>query len=383
MTAGFHLTEVRFRGGTGVEDAIVTFGPGLSVVAGPSNTGKSQLRSAINFVFGAGEMKNVEEAAPYRSIFVEIKTAAGSIFTFERAWNGGDIRQYTVAARDIRHNTPSTILAAKHFAENQRNISNVLLTHAGLAGTKILRYKSSGETRNLSFRDLVEYLLISEERIITELSPIHTDDVIAQTAESSVFRVLLSGKDDKDIPSTVLGCCSGQRVAASGRYLVKPAVLHRYSYYFPAHAYVRILNLVPKSGTPMKARKATAEASAPVDRINGDRRSDRRYDVALELRWTLHTGRKAVEVGTGTTVDLSSGGILMHADRSLPVGKKVELSISWPVHAPNIPSMRLVVSGVVVRAQGRWTAVRTTQREFQKVAAVRGNMVAASAAMVN
>jgi DNA repair ATPase RecN len=162
MTVGLHLSEVRFRGGPGVEDAVVTFGQGLSVVAGPSNTGKSLLRSAINFVFGSGDpMKSVAEAGPYRSIFVEIKTAAGRTATFERAWNGGDIRQYTVAARDVRHNTPSIILAWKHSAENQRNISNVLLTLSGLAGTKILRSKSSGETRNLSFRDLVEYLLIS------------------------------------------------------------------------------------------------------------------------------------------------------------------------------------------------------------------------------
>ena len=110
-----------------------------------------------------------------------------------------------------------------------------------------------------------------------------------------------------------------------------------------------------------------------MDRINGERRSDRRYDIALDLRWTLHTGRKVVEVGTGTTVDLSSGGILFDAGRPLPVGKKVELSISWPVRVANVPSMRLIVSGVVVRAHEGRTAVRTTEREFQRVATARGD----------
>jgi hypothetical protein len=138
---------------------------------------------------------------------------------------------------------------------------------------------------------------------------------------------------------------------------------------------------------PMKTKIGTAEASAPVDRIDGDRRSDRRYDIALELRWTLHTGRKVVEVGTGTTVDLASGGLLFDAGRPLPVGKKVDLSIFWPVQALNIPSMRLVVSGVVVRAHNGWTAVRTTRREFQKVGAAQGitgaTMRLSSAAAVN
>lgn len=198
MGAGFTIAELRFRG-NGVEDVVVPFAPGLSLVTGPSNTGKSLIRAAINFVFGSSEaMKTVDEGAAYQIIFVEVRTNEGIAVTFERAWHGGDIKQYHAAAKDVTASTPSTLLSARHSAENQNNISIVLLALSGFTGVK-LRKKQTGDLRNLSFRDFVEYVLISEERIITERSPIHTGSPIDKTFESSLFRVLLTGKDDADI----------------------------------------------------------------------------------------------------------------------------------------------------------------------------------------
>eukprot|EP00456_Euglypha_rotunda_P000342 TRINITY_DN10058_c0_g1_i2.p1 TRINITY_DN10058_c0_g1~~TRINITY_DN10058_c0_g1_i2.p1 ORF type:complete len:312 (-),score=45.04 TRINITY_DN10058_c0_g1_i2:11-865(-) len=204
MATGFTIAELRFRG-KDVEEAIVTFAPGLSVVSGPSNTGKTLIRAAINFVFGSGEpMTTVDEAKGYQSIFVQVRTSDGKNVTFERSWGGGDIRQYDVPASEITTSTPSIGLAAKHSADNQENISAVLLRLAGFTGTK-LRKNQAGDLRNLSFRDFVEYVLITEERIITTLSPIHTTSYTDKTFETSLFRALLTGQDDTGIivvPST-------------------------------------------------------------------------------------------------------------------------------------------------------------------------------------
>src|SRR5580704_11328912 len=136
MPIGFTIAEVRFRG-ENITDAVVQFAPGLSVIAGPSNTGKSLIRSAINFVFGGSDpMKDVQEAASFRTILVEIRTGSGDPITFERAWNGGDVRQYAAHAKDVTGQTPSNELAAKHSADNDQNISAVLLGLSGLTGTK-------------------------------------------------------------------------------------------------------------------------------------------------------------------------------------------------------------------------------------------------------
>src|SRR5579864_6020261 len=99
--------------------------------------------------------------------------------------------------------------------------------------------------------------------------------------------------------------------------------------------------------------------------IAGDRRSDRRYDITLELRWKLVRRRRVLDTGTGTTLDLSSGGILFESERQLPAGGVVELSISWPVLLHNVAPLQLVVTGRVVRAAGRRAAIRMSQHEFR------------------
>ena len=76
------------------------------------------------------------------------------------------------------------------------------------------------------------------------------------------------------------------------------------------------------------------------DQIQGERRGDRRYDIALELRWKLVRRRKVLDSGFGRTVDLSSGGVRFDAGRLLPVGMGIELSIAWPALLHNVAPMR-------------------------------------------
>ena len=102
-----------------------------------------------------------------------------------------------------------------------------------------------------------------------------------------------------------------------------------------------------------------------VDTIAGDRRSDRRYRIDLELRWKLIRRRKVRDAGAGHTIDFSSGGILFNATRPLPIGMNVELSISWPVLLHNVAPMQLVVNGRIVRTMGTHVAVRMTDHEFR------------------
>ena len=96
-----------------------------------------------------------------------------------------------------------------------------------------------------------------------------------------------------------------------------------------------------------------------------ERRSDRRYGLSLELRWKLIRRRRVLATGIGTTVDLSSGGILFQTDRPVPNGGNLEVSIAWPARLHNIAPMQLVVSGRVVRGGGGKAAIRVIQHEFR------------------
>ena len=107
------------------------------------------------------------------------------------------------------------------------------------------------------------------------------------------------------------------------------------------------------------------EQDSQSESIHGDRRFDRRYGITLDVRWKLVRRRKVLEAGLGTTVDLSSGGVLFDAGRPLPVGMNVELSIAWPALLHNIAPMQLVVAGRIVRTHGSRTAIHMTQHEFR------------------
>jgi hypothetical protein len=198
---GFYVKEVRFRG-RNIPDATITLQPGLSVVAGPSNTGKSLLRAAINFVFGSSTpMKEVPERGQYTTILVEVRKYDGTIRTYERAWNGGDINEYHLPAAETATNAPVRALAATHDSDRDDNISRALLALAGFDAVR-LRSNQSGETKALTFRTIIPYLLISEERIITELSPVHSGSPINETIETALFRTLLTGIDDREVIKT-------------------------------------------------------------------------------------------------------------------------------------------------------------------------------------
>lgn len=114
-------------------------------------------------------------------------------------------------------------------------------------------------------------------------------------------------------------------------------------------------------------RKTQTEEAEAGDKIGGERRSDRRYDLNLNVHWKLIRRRRVLETGTGQTVDVSSGGLLFETDRQLPPGMNIELSISWPVLLHNVAPLQLVVAGRVVRTIGQRVGVRMTQHEFRTV----------------
>jgi hypothetical protein len=99
--------------------------------------------------------------------------------------------------------------------------------------------------------------------------------------------------------------------------------------------------------------------------IAGDRREDRRYPIELEMKYKLIRRKRVLQTGTGFTIDLSSGGLLVETDTPLPVGLNVELSISWPVLLHDVAPMRLLVIGRVVRNHNNRSAVRSVQHEFR------------------
>ncbi len=108
----------------------------------------------------------------------------------------------------------------------------------------------------------------------------------------------------------------------------------------------------------------TAASSGLRDHIHGDRRADRRYNMAFELRYRSVKSKEPQEGKSGVVRDISTGGVLFASGEVLPSGSTVELSIEWPVLLHGTKRLRLKVYGRVVRSDDHGTAVRTIRYEF-------------------
>jgi hypothetical protein len=61
-----------------------------------------------------------------------------------------------------------------------------------------------------------------------------------------------------------------------------------------------------------------------------EQRSHRRYPIALELDYRLLRRGRIERQGSGRTIDIGCGGVRLETNESLPVGRLIELMISWP-----------------------------------------------------
>lgn len=182
--------------------ASVAFEAGLNVIYGASNTGKSFIVDAIDFMLGGkGPLRDIPERVGYDRILLAMETLDGHEFTFQRSTNGGAFRVYAGLFSEAAPQGDGTELAEQHSDRRDDNLSSYLLSKIGL-NKKRLRRNKQNDTQSLSFRNLARLVIINEEEIIQQRSPLSDGTYTADTANTSVFKLLLTGVDDSSIHST-------------------------------------------------------------------------------------------------------------------------------------------------------------------------------------
>lgn len=101
-----------------------------------------------------------------------------------------------------------------------------------------------------------------------------------------------------------------------------------------------------------------------------DRRKKARFPMQRELRYKVLRDNRVVEIGTGRTVNLGSGGVAFRIDHELATGCLIELSISWPVLLDKNCAVRLVTFGRLLRSHGGVCACTVDKYEFRTQARV-------------
>ncbi|MBU2360488.1 MAG: AAA family ATPase, partial [Alphaproteobacteria bacterium] len=94
MADTMHFTHLVFRG-PNKAPAEIEFGLGLNLIYGPSNTGKSSILDAIDFMFGrASALKELPEHDGYEEILLGVKFSTNDEYTFARSIRGGNFTCY-------------------------------------------------------------------------------------------------------------------------------------------------------------------------------------------------------------------------------------------------------------------------------------------------
>jgi len=96
-----------------------------------------------------------------------------------------------------------------------------------------------------------------------------------------------------------------------------------------------------------------------------DRRHSDRFPIEREVRFRVLNKRGGEESGEGKTLNISSSGVLFTSDQMLLPGRRLELSISWPVQLNNRVALKLVARGRVVRFEEGHAAIEIQQYEFR------------------
>ena len=176
--------------------AELSLAPGLNIICGASETGKSFIVEAIDFMLGQeNPVRDIPERDGYDRIRLAVESAGWPPLTLDRSVEGGNFRAYEELLTDESPRTEAKTLRWKHSAARQDTVSYALLERTGLT-SKMLRKNAAGETRSLSFRDMARLCVVTEEEIQGRGSPLLSGQYTTATGEYAAFKLLLTGTDD-------------------------------------------------------------------------------------------------------------------------------------------------------------------------------------------
>jgi len=200
VTVALTLSHLAFSGPS-ADVADLKFKPGLNLIFGASNTGKSFAYKAIDYAMGANRpLPDIEQCRPYDRLWLGFES--GSVAqTIARAIAGGGFQLYPGLLRAQENRTPR-LLAQRNDGNDDDNISQFLLNEIGLGGKKVAT-NAAGKKRALSFRDIARFCMVDETSIQSEESPVLSGQHVSGPTERSVFKLMLTGIDDSALVEVV------------------------------------------------------------------------------------------------------------------------------------------------------------------------------------
>jgi hypothetical protein len=179
--------------------ASIDFDPDATIIYGASDTGKSYIASALDFLLGAREIKDIPEASGYTHAALEMVFGEARAVTLVRPLGGGPIALYEGIEGGGRPSRPAdAVLAPAQTANNASNLSRFMLDALAMDG-RVLTSTAKQKTRALSFRDVARLCIVDETEMQSQTPPALTGQYVTGTVEKSTLELLLNGGESREV----------------------------------------------------------------------------------------------------------------------------------------------------------------------------------------
>jgi hypothetical protein len=181
--------------GPGKSDATLDFAPGLTLITGISNTGKTHALECIDFALGARDApKPIDEAEGYTSVVLEL-SCTGTIKTISRTYSSPTVALVfdgTIEAWDGTSGNELTVASNRRKPETTLNA--MLLEAAGFKAGTMIPGSTKGKTQMLSYRNVAPFCIVNEDEVIGDRSPVASTAPTSDVAPKAVFALMLTGE---------------------------------------------------------------------------------------------------------------------------------------------------------------------------------------------
>lgn len=178
--------------------AKLEFKKGLNIITGASNTGKSYVIKCIDYLFGAeNPPKDINESKNYSFLLLELEYNSKP-FTIKRYLRGDSSQVIYLYECTIKNIEKSEYKELGINAKTKESISSYMLELMNYSDKKILSKIRTNKTKQLSLREIIDFVIVNETNIISEESPIFSDNYEV-TSKKSIFNFLLTNKDNSDL----------------------------------------------------------------------------------------------------------------------------------------------------------------------------------------
>ena len=175
--------------GSGKTDSTIDFSNGVTIIYGPSNTGKTYIVKCIDYMFGS-DKEPIDISTGYEYINIVVQTERGKLIMSRKIGEN----KINVDSSDPK--ISSGKYNSKASSTNyDKTINSVWLSLIGIDEKHLVICNENFKKKVLSWRMFSHMFMLTETKIISESSVILSDKYTNNTAELSSLIFLLSGRD--------------------------------------------------------------------------------------------------------------------------------------------------------------------------------------------